>query len=198
MYIDDITLVNKCLSGDKTAFEHLVKRHSPRVFHIIYRFFNDALLIEDIAQEVFLNAYTSLNTYGQKSPFKNWLSKITVHICYRKLKIQKSRGESLESDLLPEDFSNLDNYIINSSYSSSIDPEKRALLRDITDKVLRQLSAKEKMILILSEVEGMTVHEISQLMGLSSFNVKISKFRARKHAMNILNSFSAKNISHYK
>ncbi len=52
MDIDDCVLVNKCLSGDKTAFEHLEKRHSPRVFHIIYRFFNDALLIKDIAHVI--------------------------------------------------------------------------------------------------------------------------------------------------
>ncbi len=191
MDIDDITLVNKCLSGDKTSFEHLVKRHSPRVFHIIYRFFNDKLLIEDIAQEVFINAYNSLYTYGQRSPFKNWLSKITVHICYRTLKIQKKRIENLESDLLPEELSNLSNYIAHHPNSSSLDPEKRAVLRDITDKILHHLSAKEKMILILSEVEGKTLNEISELMGLSTINVKVSKFRARKHAVKILKSLSS-------
>jgi len=113
-----------------------------------------------------------------------------VHICYRKLKIQKKRAESLESDLLPEEISNLDNYIAHYPYSSSLDPEKRALLRDITDKILHHLSAKEKMILILSEVEGKTLNEISELMGLSTINVKISKFRARKHAMKVLKSLS--------
>ena len=59
MAINDRALVNKCLSGDKTAFEQLMKRHSRRVFRIIHRFFNDKFLIEDIAQEVFINAYTT-------------------------------------------------------------------------------------------------------------------------------------------
>ena len=190
MAINDRALVNKCLSGDKTAFEQLVKRHSRRVFRIIHRFFNDKFLIEDIAQEVFINAYTSLETYGQKKPFLNWLSKITVHICYRQLQIQRKNRENIKSDFFPEDSSMLDDFCLTISAPDNIDPEKKALLRDITDKILQQLSPKEKMVLILTEVEGMSVKEVSDLMGLSPINIKVSNFRARKHAMKALKALS--------
>ena len=196
MNIDDQALVNKCLSGDKTAFEQLVKHHSHRVFRIIHRFFNDRFLIEDIAQEVFIKAYTSLETYSQKKPFENWLSKITVHICYRQLQIQKKNRDVLKNGFLPEDLSVLDSFCLAPISSDNLDPEKRALLRDITDRVLKQLSPKEKMVLILTEVEGMSVKEVSEVMGLSQINTKVRNFRARKHAIHILKSLSRKVTNH--
>jgi RNA polymerase sigma-70 factor (ECF subfamily) len=195
MDIDDRVLVQKCLSGDKTAFEQLVKRHSPRIFHIIHRFFNDKLLIEDIAQEVFIKAYTSLESYGQKSPFENWLSKIAIHVCYRQLQIQRKHEKNLYSDFLNEEYLSLDNFCLTTSSLNRNDSEKKTMLREIVEKILLRLSAKEKMILILTEVEGMTVQEVSQLMGLSPINIKVGKLRARRHAMKILKDLSRKNIS---
>lgn len=194
MNFDDHALVNKCLSGNKTAFEQLVKHHSRRVFQIIHRFFNDKLLIEDIAQEVFIKAYTSLKTYSQKSAFENWLSKIAINACYRQLQIQRRHKENLQYDLFQEDYTMLDSFCLTSSRSDTINPEKRALLRELTEKIMLQLSSKEKMILILTEVDGMSVKEVSELMGLSPLNIKVSNFRARKHAMKVLKAISRKDI----
>lgn len=190
MNINDLTLVKKCLSGDKKAFEQLVKRHSYRIYRVIHRFFNDRFLIEDIAQEVFIQAYSSLKTYRQKSPFENWLAKIAIHACYRQLRIQRKYRKNLQSDILPDDFTLLNNFCLDPSQSNNINPERRTLLRELTEKILIQLSPKERMILILTEVEGMTTQEVSQLMELSSVNIKISKFRARKHALKVLKNLS--------
>ena len=90
MQRDDVTLVQETLSGNKEAFEQLIRLYSPRVFHIIYLFFHDKMAVEDIAQDVFIKAYTSLPSYSQKRPFKNWLSAIAVHACYRQLQKKKS------------------------------------------------------------------------------------------------------------
>jgi len=195
MNFDDHTLVNKCLSGDKKAFEQLVKRHSHRVFRTIHRFFNDKFLVEDIAQEVFIKAYTSLKTYRQKSPFENWLVKIAIHACYRQLQIQRKHRKNLQSDIIPEDCALLNNFCLTSSLSHNSNPERKALLRELVDKILLQLSPKEKMVLILTEVEGMTMKEVSELMGIFPLTIKISNYRARKHAMKIMKALSRKDIS---
>jgi len=192
MDIDDCELVNKCLSGDKNAFEQLVKRHSHRVFRIIHRFFHDNFLIEDIAQEVFIKAYSSLKTYSQKSPFENWLAKITIHTCYRQLQIQTRQKRDIQFELLSGEQVLLDSLCLTPSRSNIMDPEKRVLLRDLVDKIMLQLSPKEKIILILTEVEGMSVKEVSELMGLSLLNIKVRNYRARKHAMKIMKSLSRK------
>ena len=190
MNFDDHTLVNKCLSGDKKAFEQLVRRYSPCVFHIIHRFFNDKFLVADIAQEVFIKAYTSLKTYRQKSPFENWLLKITIHICYRQLQIQRKHRKTLQSDISSEDCALLDGFCFPSHHVNTVNQEQRALYRDIVEKILQKLSPKEKMVLILTEVDGMTTQEVSQLMGLSPVNIKVVKFRAKRHALKVLKTLS--------
>ena len=194
MNTDDRTFIARCLSGDKEAFEPLVKRYSPRVFRIVHRFFSDRLLIEDIAQEVFLKAYTRLSTYRQESPFENWLSKIAVNMCYQHLRTQKRDRLSFESDFTSQDISLFREISLGTIRSGAGDPAKRVVLRNLVEKIMQHLSAKEKMVLILSEVEGMSTQEIAALMEMSAINVKVIKFRARKRAVNLLKGLSRKDI----
>ena len=72
------------------------------------------------------------------------------------------------------------------------DPSKGLIFRDLIEKIMQHLSAKEKMVLILSEVEGMSIQEIAALMDISSINVKVTKFRARKRALHFLKDLSRK------
>ena len=192
MDIDDRTLISRCLTGDKKAFDPLVKRHSYRV----HRFFSDPLVIEDIAQEVFLKAYTSLSTYRQESPFENWLSKIAVNMCYYYLRRQRSDRLSFESDFTDQDISLFQDIAFGTIRTDTGDPSKRLMFRDLIEKIMQHLTAKEKMVLILSEVEGMSVKEIAALMDISSINVKVTTFRARKRALHLLSSLSRKTTFH--
>ena len=189
-FANDIAYVKKTLEGDTAAFDQLVKSYSQRVFQIVYRFFKEKPMVEDIAQEVFINAYTSLDTFSQKSPFGNWLAAITVRTCYHQLKKEKTRRENPESSFSSEEAALLDGFCFNQhdhGYSSS---EKAIMLRDLMNKVLCQLSPKETMLLMLTEVEGNSVREVAQLMGLSLINVKVSNFRARKHALQVIKALS--------
>jgi len=195
MNTDDRTLIARCLSGDKEAFEPLVKRYSPCVFRIVHRFIRDRLLIEDIAQEVFLKAYTRLSTYRQESPFEHWLSKIAVNMCYQHLRTQKRDRLSFESDFTSQDISLLREIALGTIRSGAGDPAKRVMLRNLVEKIMQHLSAKEKMVLILSGVEGMSTQEIAAMMEMASINVKVIKFRARKRALNLLKRLSRKDIS---
>ena len=194
MDIDERTLITRCLSGEKKAFEPLVKRYSPRVFRIVHRFFSDRLVIEDISQEVFLKAYTSLSTYRQESPFENWLSKIAVNMCYQHLRTQRRDRLSFESDFTGQDISLLQGISDGTIWSDTKDSAKRLIFRNLIEKIMQHLSAKEKLVLILSEVEGMSTQEIAAQMEISSINVKVIKFRARKRALDVLKGFSRKDI----
>jgi len=192
MDIDDRKLISRCLSGDKKAFEPLVKRYSPRVFRIVHRFFSDRMVIEDIAQEVFLKAYTSLSAYRQESPFENWLSKIAVNMCYQHLRTQRRDRISFETDFTGQDISLLQGIADGTIWSGTEDSAKRLMFRNLIDKIMQHLSAKEKVVLILSEVEGMSTQEIAAQMEISSINVKVIKFRARKRALSLLKGLSRK------
>ncbi|MCP4714153.1 MAG: RNA polymerase sigma factor [Deltaproteobacteria bacterium] len=188
---NDIELVRKALDGDRAAFDLLVRRSVPRVFGIIHRFFNERQTVEDLAQEAFIKAYTALATYRQERPFGNWLAVITVRLCYQELRKRKARREQLESELKLEDAAALDDFCSAYIDNGRPDPEKQARLRDLTDKVLEQLSPRERMVLVLTEVEGLSVKEVAEMMGMTRINVKVSNHRARKHALKIVRALSS-------
>ncbi len=194
---DDIGLVKRTLAGQREAFDLLVKRHWQKVFQIICRFFRDRPTVEDIAQDVFMKAYTSLRTYSQASPFANWLAVIAVRMCYRELKKQKSRRDYPESDFSTKQYALLDTICAAPNNPDSCSPEKKLLLRDIMDQVLDRLSPKERMVLMLTAVEGLSIKEAAQAMGLSQVNIKVSNFRARKRAVKALTGLSGKKESVY-
>jgi RNA polymerase sigma-70 factor (ECF subfamily) len=192
MNTDDRALILRCLAGDKQAFEPLVKRHSGHVFRILHRFFSDRMVIEDIAQEVFLKAYTALEAYRQERPFEHWLAKIAVNMCYQHLRTNRHERLRPESDFSAQEISMLQEKSFTPFRSDKRDPAERLMLRTTVEKIMQHLSAKEKMVLILSEVEGMSVQEIAELMEISSINVKVIKVRGRKRALRILRGLSKK------
>jgi RNA polymerase sigma factor (sigma-70 family) len=75
-----------------------------------------------------------------------------------------------------------------------MDQEKKLILKKLAEKILVKLSAKERMIIVLTEVEGRSIKEVSNLMGISTVNVKVSNYRARKNARKILNSLINKQV----
>src|SRR6478736_4201033 len=99
---DDRELVRLAQTGNKEAFEELVRRHQHRVFAVaggILRRREDA---EDIAQQVFVKAYFSLKRFDQRAAFSTWLYKITVNECWDLLRKRKVRPLVYESDLSEE------------------------------------------------------------------------------------------------
>jgi RNA polymerase sigma-70 factor (ECF subfamily) len=190
MQSDDRILVQQSLADDQEAFAQLVKRHSRRVFHILQRFFNNPHLVEDIAQEVFLKAYTSLKTYRHESPFENWLSTIALHECYRHLQKQRRQQNAIQDELDAGECEKLERSCFSPVLMNSTSPEQKAEMRDLAEKVLLQLSPKEHMVLILLEVEELSLEEVARLLGVSAIIVKVRAFRARRHAQRILQELS--------
>jgi RNA polymerase sigma-70 factor (ECF subfamily) len=190
MPFDDCTLVDRCRRGDQDAFEELAKRYSPRIFRIINRFFRDPAIVEDIAQEVFRKVCRSLHTYAGKSPFENWASAIILNTCYQQLDERRRRENIFLAEPEIAERLALDAFCLTPGNENSADPEQKALLRDLVEKIVRQLLPKERMILTLMEVEGLTAEGIARLWGMSRVSVKVRAYRARKHALKIFKTLA--------
>lgn len=182
---DDIALARRTLAGDKQAFDQLVRRTTPHVFGIIRRFFSEKQSMEDVAQEVYVSAYLGLKTYRQDRPFKNWLAAITIRQCYKALQAKKKNKQILESEIGFEASAALDVFWFNQSGTETMHAEQKAIHKNIVEQILQRLSPKERMILVLTEVEGLSIREVADMMGLSPINIKVSGFRARKNALKL-------------
>jgi len=72
--------------GDKTAFNHIVEKYRQPIYNLCYQMLRNGHEAEDATQEVFLRAYTKLDTYDERKRFSTWLFAIASHYCLDRLK----------------------------------------------------------------------------------------------------------------
>ena len=179
----DAELVDSICGGNDEAFELLFERYKERVSAIAGRFFRDH--VEDIVQECFTRAYFALSDFSSDGDgsFAAWLAKIAFNTCYDEMRRRARRRESFLSELGPADAESIQ------ALSADSGAESIVVSRDLANKLLDKLSPEDRLVLVLQEVEGLSVSEISRTMGWSMAKVKIRAFRARGELRRILKKF---------
>jgi len=176
--IDERQIVRRAQKGDKAAFELLVQRHQHRVFAVARGIVKRQEDAEDVAQQVFVKAYFSLKRFDQRAAFSTWLYKITVNECWDLLRKRKARPLVYESDFNDEQSSQFS--AIERESAGGPDTSERMAMRQRLDNMLEQLEPRDRSMLVLKEVEGFSVEEIAELLGLNANTVKVRLFRARR------------------
>ena len=165
----DGQLVDAALAGNEDAYAELARRHKGRVFGIASRFARDAAELEDICQEVFIQAYFKLRQYRRDSPFEHWLLRITTHKCYDYLRKRRRSAPHISVEAMLES-----GHEPRAPQPSAGDPDLERL-----HAAMGELSAKERLVITLLELEDRSVQEVADLTGWSVANVKVRAFRAR-------------------
>lgn len=175
---EDRELVRRAQQEDQEAFEELVRRHQHRVFAVAGGILRRREDVEDIAQQVFLKAYFSLKRFDQRAAFSTWLYKITVNECWDLLRKKKVRPLVYEADLSEEQARQV--ISAGEKQSSAPDISDRLEARQRVDRLLDGLDERDRLMLILKEVEGFAVEEIADVLELNANTVKVRLFRARR------------------
>jgi RNA polymerase sigma-70 factor (ECF subfamily) len=178
---DERELVRMAQNGTVEAFEELVRRHQQRVFAVVTRILRRREDVEDVSQQVFLKAYVSIRRFDMRSAFSTWLYKIAVNECWDSLRKKKVRPLVYESDLSEEQVQLLDSYAQADRGPSGHGQQVEA--RDLAERLLSALSEEDREILLLKEVEGLSVQEIAEIFELNVNTVKVRMFRARANMM---------------
>src|SRR6266700_516054 len=175
---DDRELVRRAQGEDQEAFAELVRRHQHRVFAVAGGILRRREDVEDIAQQVFVKAYFSLKRFDQRAAFSTWLYKITVNECWDLLRKRKARPLVYEADFSEEQSRQYT--APEREASKAPDASERMALREQLENMLSQLDKRDRAMLVLKEVEGFSVEEIAESMGLNANTVKVRLFRARR------------------
>jgi len=183
-------LVGQAREGDDTAFEEIVRRHSGRVFKVISRFFRGRSQVEDMAQEVFLRVYTQLSGYEGRGSFEGWITRIATNTCLNELRTQKRHPESLISDLTLDESLWLEQLTSQNAVGGS--PERNVILSDLSEKLLGQLPADDRLVLTLLDGEEFSVKEVAEMTGWSQAKIKVKAFRARNRMKKLLKELLSK------
>jgi len=178
---DDRELVRRAQREDKLAFEELIRRHQHRVFAVAGGILKRREDVEDIAQQVFVKAYFSLKRFDQRAAFSTWLYKITVNECWDMLRKRKVRPLVFEADLSEEQA----RQVISSAGKSKDEPDiiDRLETRQRVERLLDGLDERDRLMLILKEVEGFSIEEIAEVLDLNANTVKVRLFRARRRVI---------------
>src|SRR5437016_11586086 len=178
---DDRELVRRAQREDKEAFEELIRRHQHRVFAVAGGILKRREDVEDIAQQVFVKAYFSLKRFDQRAALSTWLYKITVNECWDMLRKKKVRPLVYEADLSEEQA----RQVISSAEKGKEQPDisDRLEARQRLERLLDGLDERDRLMLILKEVEGFSIEEIADVLNLNANTVKVRLFRARRRVV---------------
>jgi RNA polymerase sigma-70 factor (ECF subfamily) len=179
-------LIAAVLKGDAASFEPLVQKYSPRVFATARRYARRESEVEDIAQEVWLKAFSKLASFRGEAPFEHWLMRMTVRTCYDFLRGHQRNRESAFSELTEPESEWLERFVADPG-SAAEDADAAKLL---VNRVLEKLSPPARLVITLLEIEDRSVKEIAVLTGWSVALVKVRAFRARGEMRKILSKMA--------
>ena len=181
--LTDQILVERAQQGDKKAFNLLVARYQNKVAGLLTRYVS-ANDIPDVAQETFIKAYRSLDTFRGESAFYTWLYRIAVNTAKNYLMTQGRRPPT--EDVLAEDAESFD---VGTKLRNIDTPEHLILsdeLKKIVFKTINELPDELKTAITLRELEGMSYEEIADVMDCPVGTVRSRIFRAREFIENQL------------
>src|SRR5437016_5308008 len=157
-----------------------MRRYSRRVFHYASKFFRQRSLVEEAAQEVFLKAFTELDSFEGRGSMEGWLTRITTNTCLNMLRSSKRRPELTVSDLTDDETTWLDNHLAVAATERHQSRERSMAAADLAGRVLQTLAPEDRMVLTLIDGDDASVDDVVKMTGWSKSKVKVRAFRARR------------------
>ena len=175
--VSEKKIIEKVLGGDANAFEELVLKYEKTVYNLALRMVGDRDDAFDMTQEAFIKAYGSLSSFRGDSKFSVWIYRITTNVCLDFLR-SKSRKQQVSLTVSDDDEdAQLDIPDLKA------DPEQQLIKKISMQSVeegLKTLPDKQRQILVMRELGGMSYAEIGAALSLEEGTVKSRIFRARK------------------
>jgi RNA polymerase sigma-70 factor (ECF subfamily) len=175
----DVSLVKAYLDGDAGAFDTLFSRYHARVRAVAMRYVGDEHAAEDLVQETFLNVIRALTRVDSTFNFGAWVHRIAVNICQDELRRRGRRAAHVDtSSNDPEDA--LLRIADSDRHNSPEDALEATYLRQLVWEVAKKLPERQRMVLTLRELQGLSYASIAHVMGISDAAVETLLHRARK------------------
>lgn len=164
----DAKLLARVADGDHEAFTEIMQANEDRVFSVCLRIMGSRDQAMDATQETFLTAFRKAGQFKGASTFGTWVYRIAVNTCYDMLRKQKRRP----SDPLPE-------HVDPADHGAQAEVESAALRPEIRE-ALATLPPEFRSAVVLSDIEGMSLPETAQVLGVPVGTVKSRVFRGRR------------------
>src|SRR6476659_957624 len=184
----DFELITRAQSGDSAAFNEVVLAYRKRILGTIARLIARPEDVEDVAQDVFIRLYYSLDQLRTAEVFEPWLYRLTVNASYDYLRKQRRRMESRMSDLSEQQV-----VMADAAAGGKVDQERQEhkRVRETVDALLGAVSEEDRILLTLKEVEGLSLKELEKIYRVNENALKVRLFRARQRVLKAYESAKA-------
>src|ERR1700687_2078302 len=166
-------LIQRCLRGDQIAWELIVRQYWRKVFNVAYKFVGKHDLAEDLAQDIFLKIFKSLDTFDRRANFQTWLISVSRNLCIDHYRSVRKERETINRDV---DASTLSPASPDQSPVAAIEQRDRVhLLR----RALVELPRTLRMAVVMRDIQEMSYQEIAVTLGLPEGTVRWRTTRGR-------------------
>jgi RNA polymerase sigma-70 factor (ECF subfamily) len=179
MSLRERMLLGRLRERDEKAFRELVQEHRDRVFNLCYRMLGNRAEAEDVAQEVFIAVFKTVDTFREESKLSTWIYRVGVNHCKNRIKYL-ARRHSRDQDELDEQNDPGDGAL--SSPSTPRRPDRQvegAQLDKLMQDAIASLDEEQRTLVVLRDLEDLSMEEICEITGLPDGTVKSRLHRAR-------------------
>ena len=175
--MDESALIQSAQHGDIDAFNRLVLAYQHQVYTLAYRIMGEEAAAADAAQEAFISAYKHLKSFRGGS-FKSWLLRIVTNACYDDLRRRKRRPATSLDDLM-NDENGETGFDLPTPGDGPETMVQRREMAELLQRGITTLPEDQRIVLVLSDVQGMTYDEIASATRSNLGTVKSRLNRAR-------------------
>jgi RNA polymerase sigma-70 factor (ECF subfamily) len=174
------SLLRRLRERDERAFRELVTQHRDRVYNVCYRMMGNRSEAEDVAQEVFIAVFKTIDSFREESKFSTWLYRVSVNHCKNRIKYLARRHDR-DRDELDENSAGANGATLGQPVRSA-QPD-RALegiqMEEVLREAINSLDEEHRLVVVLRDIEELSIEEICEITDLPDGTVKSRLHRAR-------------------
>jgi RNA polymerase sigma-70 factor, ECF subfamily len=179
----DKQLIERILSGEKELYAIIVDRYKDRIAAVCFNMVKDKNTAEEVGQETFIRLYKSLSQYNFKSTLSTYMTRIAINLSLNKLDSIKRRRNRFSAQ-------NEDHHVF-ASLDTPI--SKQIENKELVELALQSLPPDARSVVVLRMIEGYSVKETSNMLGMAEGTVMSKLNRAMKKMKETLTKFTSEN-----
>jgi RNA polymerase sigma factor (sigma-70 family) len=168
--------IRRWREGSEAAASQLIEHLYPVISKIVRTHLPRRDDEKDLIQEILMKTFAKLHQYKGDAPLSHWVSRLALTTCLDRLRAQKIRPEVRHADLTPDEVD-----AFNAAWLTGRSPDSSNAIaaRDLVDRILTHLSPEDRSLVLMVDLEGRSLQEISDATGWTVSKIKMRLFRIR-------------------
>ncbi len=170
----DIEVIQKIIGGENALFEIVIRRYNPYLYKIGRSYNYDHEDTQDLMQDTFIDAFTHLSKFENRSAFKTWIIKIMLNNCFKKQQKWSFKN------VIPAEINDKSTPMFSTNQHT--DTNKTVMSRELNlviENALQKVPMDYRMVFTLREINGLNVAETADTLNITEANVKVRLNRAK-------------------